>query len=40
MAPHRGATASAYPEGDFTYGVFVVEAIAYDVAGPPEAGGA
>jgi hypothetical protein len=35
----RGATVYAYPEGDFTYGLFVLKAIAFDVAGPPAAAG-
>lgn len=35
--PTRGSTVYAYPDGDFTYGIFVLKAIAFDVAGPPAA---
>ena len=33
--PARGAAVYAYPEGDFTYGDFVLKAVTYDLAGPP-----
>jgi hypothetical protein len=31
----RGAAVYAYPEGDFTYGTFVLQSIAWDVPAPP-----
>jgi hypothetical protein len=36
--PTRGNAIYAYPEGDFTYGTFVLKGIAHDVAGPATRG--
>lgn len=33
--PTRGAAVYAHPEGPFTYGKFILQAISYDVAAPP-----
>jgi hypothetical protein len=35
--PVRGRAVYRYPEGDFTYGIFTTEAVAWDLAGPPGA---
>jgi hypothetical protein len=32
--PTRGSTVYAYPDGDFTYGAFVLKSITYDVPAP------
>jgi hypothetical protein len=31
---HRGSAVYARPDGPFTYGVFTLRSIAYDVVGP------